>query len=202
MANRLTDSRKWDDDWFIELSPNNKLLWLYILDKCNHAGIYKHSKRLEECCLGFTPDWEEALKEYNGKVEHLKEGKYFIPRFIQFQYTVLNPYNRCHKSVIDILKNEGVYKGLTSPSKGCIRKSKDKDKDKSIYGKYKHVKLSNEEYGWLLAKFGEKGRYLQIKTIDEGIELKGYKYKNHYLAILKWAEKEKKDNYRLEERKL
>ena len=30
----------------------------------------------------------------------------------------------------------------------------------------------------------------KIKTLDEGIELKGYKYKSHYLAILKWAEKD------------
>ena len=30
-----------------------------------------------------------------------------------------------------------------------------------------------------------------IKELDEGIERKGYKYKSHYLAILKWDEKEK-----------
>ena len=31
-----------------------------------------------------------------------------------------------------------------------------------------------------------------LRRMDEGIELKGYKYKSHYLAILKWAEKDKK----------
>ena len=30
----------------------------------------------------------------------------------------------------------------------------------------------------------------QIETLSEGIELKGYKYKNYLLAIKKWAEYE------------
>ena len=28
----------------------------------------------------------------------------------------------------------------------------------------------------------------KIENLSEGIELKGYKYKNHYLAILKWEQ--------------
>ena len=28
--------------------------------------------------------------------------------------------------------------------------------------------------------------------MDEGVELKGYKYKSHYLAIIKWSQNEKK----------
>jgi hypothetical protein len=30
-----------------------------------------------------------------------------------------------------------------------------------------------------------------IKTLDEGIETKGYKYKNHNLALRKWKANEK-----------
>jgi hypothetical protein len=30
-----------------------------------------------------------------------------------------------------------------------------------------------------------------IKELDEGIELKGYVYKSHYLAIKRWKNKEK-----------
>jgi uncharacterized protein YdaU (DUF1376 family) len=73
-----------------------------------------------------------------------------------------------------------------------VDKEVDKEKHKHIYGEYKHVKLTEVQYQKLLDKFGEKREYW-IKELDEGIEYKGYKYKNHYLSILKWDKKEKKD---------
>ncbi len=60
-----------------------------------------------------------------------------MPSFVRFQYGKLNPENRAHKSVIDLLMKNGVNpetlapsKGLDSPSEGCKDKDKDKDKDK------------------------------------------------------------------------
>jgi 5-methylcytosine-specific restriction endonuclease McrA len=58
---------------------------------------------------------------------------------------------------------------------------------KHKYGEYKNVLLTDDEYEKLSDKVN---RDAMIKKLDEGIELKGYKYKSHYLAILKWAEKE------------
>jgi hypothetical protein len=64
-----------------------------------------------------------------------------------------------------------------------------KDK-KTKYGKFKNVKLTEKEFLELQNKFkDELDKW--INTLDEGIELKGYKYKSHYLAILKWHEKDK-----------
>lgn len=59
---------------------------------------------------------------------------------------------------------------------------------KHKYGEYQHVLLSDDELDKLKAKF--KDWEARIKRLDEGIEMKGYKYKNHYLTILKWAEKD------------
>ena len=59
---------------------------------------------------------------------------------------------------------------------------------KHRYGEYKHVLLTDQELEKLQAQFTD---YLdKIRRLDEGIELKGYKYKNHYLALLKWAKKD------------
>lgn len=63
---------------------------------------------------------------------------------------------------------------------------------KSIYGEYKHVRLTDKELSSLKDKLGDKLDFW-IKTLDEGIELKGYKYKSHYLAILKWFGREVKE---------
>lgn len=128
MSKRFTDSRKWDDGWFLGLNNKNKLTWLYFLDKCDHAGIYKHAFSLEKCCLGSGLRWEEISLIFGDRIYRISDDKWFIPKFIEFQYGELNPANRVHLSVIDVLKKEGAYKGLTSPMQGA--KDKDKDKDK------------------------------------------------------------------------
>ena len=45
MAYRLTDTAKWDDPWFIELKPNEKLLFNYLCDNCDTAGFYELSMK-------------------------------------------------------------------------------------------------------------------------------------------------------------
>lgn len=63
---------------------------------------------------------------------------------------------------------------------------------KHKYGEHNNVLLTDDEY----AKLQDKLPYdyeKWIETLSEGIALKGYKYKSHYLAILKWARNEKTD---------
>ena len=64
-----------------------------------------------------------------------------------------------------------------------------KKKEKSVkhkYGEYKHVLLTNDQYNKLVEEMGKDATEYWIKKVDEGIEIKGYKYKNHYLVIKKW----------------
>ena len=137
MAKRLTDSRKWDDDWFAELPPKYKLLWIYILDKCNHAGFFKPNMKMATFCIGEKITAEEALEAFNGRVEVI-DRKWFIPRFIEFQYGNLNAKVQCHKSVINTLKNYNSCQTVKQLlDKGCLTlmdmdKDMDKDKNKDI----------------------------------------------------------------------
>jgi hypothetical protein len=61
---------------------------------------------------------------------------------------------------------------------------------KHKYGELNHVLLTDQEYKSLLEKFGESGTKHWIKILDEGLDLKDYKYKSHYRAILKWSGKD------------
>ena len=61
---------------------------------------------------------------------------------------------------------------------------------KHKYGEYNNVLLTDDELQKLKDKFFDWES--KIENLSQGIEMKGYKYKNHYLAILKWAENEKK----------
>ena len=62
---------------------------------------------------------------------------------------------------------------------------------KNIYGEYKKVKLTKDQYIKLLEDFGELKLKDFIKRLDEYIENTGKVYKNHNLTIRKW---EKLDN--------
>lgn len=65
-----------------------------------------------------------------------------------------------------------------------------KDK-KSQYLKF--VFLTDDEYKKLVEKFGVRGTHDRIKNLDDAIAIHGYKYKDHYRVILKWASNEPKE---------
>lgn len=59
--------------------------------------------------------------------------------------------------------------------------------DKNIYGEFKKVLLSSEEYEKLIEKIGEKNTEILITELDTYIASKGKKYSSHYATILTWA---------------
>ena len=65
-----------------------------------------------------------------------------------------------------------------------VKEGKEK---KHIYGEYKHVKLTDKERDQLFNDYGEADTLKAIKYLDEYIEMKGAKYKSHYLAMKKWV---------------
>lgn len=132
MAKRFTDTGKWGKASFSELSSKMKLVWIYLCDKCNHAGIWDINLRLLSFEVGHTTNLKDILDTFGDKVRLINSSKLFIPSFVDFQYGELNPDNRAHRSVIHILEKEGASKGLISPSEGCKDKDKDKDMVKEL----------------------------------------------------------------------
>jgi len=65
--------------------------------------------------------------------------------------------------------------------------SKATKKVKHKYGEYKHVLLTDDEYTKLINDFGSSLALESITYLDEYVEMKGTKYKSHYLAIRKWV---------------
>ena len=62
---------------------------------------------------------------------------------------------------------------------------------KHKYGEHSNVLLTDDEYQKLIDRFPDD--YIdRINELSTGLALYGYKYKSHYLAILKWAEKDRK----------
>jgi phage replication O-like protein O len=64
-------------------------------------------------------------------------------------------------------------------------------KERKIYGEFQNVFLSEDEFRKLKERFGSRVPEM-IEALSAGIESKGYKYKNHYAALLSWERREKK----------
>lgn len=109
MSKRYTDTSLYDREWFQELPIKYKCFWEYICKKCDHAGIWDANIRLASFCIGENLSREDILKIFNGKIIQIEEDKWWIPKFVKFQYgQVLNHDNRVHKSVIKILEKHNL----------------------------------------------------------------------------------------------
>jgi len=60
---------------------------------------------------------------------------------------------------------------------------------KDVFGEFKNVKLTDEEYQKLNTEFGETGTKQRIENLSEYIASKGKKYLSHYATILTWERK-------------
>lgn len=130
MSKRFTGTEKWSHGWFRKLLPKLKCVWFYLLDKCDHAGVWIADFEAVSFHVG-EEITESDLSVFGDKLKKFDGDKYFIPTFIEFQYGELNPENRVHFSVISKLEKQGLYKPLISSLKGAMDKEKDKDKVKA-----------------------------------------------------------------------
>lgn len=110
MAKRFTDTDKWKKGFIKNLPAKYKLLWLYILDDCNHAGIWDTDFEVASIRIGSKINEKEAAKVLSEQIKIFDGGnKWFLPKFIDFQYGQLNENVNAHKSVIKLLDKYDVY---------------------------------------------------------------------------------------------
>ena len=95
--------------------------------------------------------------------------------------------------------NENQTKTNDEPDENNKKKNKkknieDENKKKHKHGEYAHVLLSDEELEKLNEEYGSSETEAAIKYLDEYIEMKGAKYKSHYLVMRKWVFDAVKEN--------
>lgn len=138
MSKRFTDTEKWKKPFIRNLSAPYKLLWLYICDDCDHAGVWQVDIDVARIRIGEDINEQDAIKFFDDKIIKIDNGnKWFIPSFIDFQYpSGLNPENKAHGGIIKMLLKykliDDEFKPLNSPLQGDKDMVKDKvmDKDK------------------------------------------------------------------------
>ena len=147
MAKRLTDSSKWNDNWFTNLPMDMKLVWIYLLDTCDHAGVYKSNIRLLKFQTG-TERSEDEIKMFLKERIYVSGDKWFIPKFCTLQYknfftnnapavksarellinhNIINENDNSFKTVNEELSNP--YVTLIEVLDNPLQRTKDKDTD-------------------------------------------------------------------------
>ena len=112
MAKRFTDTEIWEEDWFIELTPDYQFFWIYLKDNCDYVGIWRPNIAKFKKLFGRDINLSDALCILNKekvRIELIDGGRWFLTQFIPFQYgRVLNLSNRFHKSIYDSLVSNNV----------------------------------------------------------------------------------------------
>lgn len=140
---RFTETNKWQDHWFRRLSGPAKVLWSYICDQCDAAGVIDLYLPLVAQDTGIKIA-ESHLQELESRIAVLPSGKIWVTGFIKFQYGKLSRDCKPHSQVFACLEKHGIPdeaatgnpmhslpKGMHTLHKGSESlKDKDKDKDK------------------------------------------------------------------------
>lgn len=175
MAKRFTDTGKWKKEFIKGLPAKMKLLWFYILDDCDHAGIWEVDMEVASLRIGEPIKYDEALLALGQQIKVIGRNKWFIEDFIFFQYGELSPKNRMHQSVIAILNKYNIP--LVSPLEGAKDMDKDKDKDKVKVEERPPFKITEESLGLIEAICS----YFAVKQVTTSII---YNTINEYVSTI------------------
>ena len=144
MAKRFMDTDLWNKKWFRELPVRLKIVWFYLINKCNHAGIWECDIDLLSFQIGENYTLKEILEAFGDNLKEIGDNKIFITKFCKFQYGELNPSVRVHQSVMKLLQKHNIDldKSLLSVSDKLLSvKDKEKEKDKG-----KDINTKKEEF--------------------------------------------------------
>ena len=85
MSKRFIDTGLFNDSWFMDLSMSAKILWVYLITQCDHAGIIEINNKLLKTQTDIK-NFETVSKELGNRLVRLTEQYYFVPKFLKFQY--------------------------------------------------------------------------------------------------------------------
>ena len=112
MSKRDTVCEKWRDAWFRRLSPESKLVWIWLCDSCDIAGFIEVDLELAAFETGLAPekiegaikDLARGLQAPTKDLPSTKEPQirpFWVRTFIKVQGNLpLNDANPCHRAIL------------------------------------------------------------------------------------------------------
>ncbi len=138
MSKRFTETTKWADPWFRDLTPRLKAFWIYLLDNCDCAGVWVCDYGLASFCIGENVSQADIAQHFKERVSPIHSGKVLVLKFIRYQYGVLSPDCNMHRPVFASLEKNSLnydnFKGFDTIPEGFLTlmvkdQVKEKDQD-------------------------------------------------------------------------
>lgn len=188
MAKRFSDSEKWNDVWFSELDNNYKVIWIYLLDTCDNAGIFNLNIKQINFNCSTNISVEEFINLFQNRITQVSKDKWLINKFCSFQYgnDFLNSKNKAVQAAISklvevgyVINNNNTYTlsigykyPIDTPKEKEKEKEEEKDKDKD---KVKE-KIKEEEKEKIKDKF-------EFKTKEQKEEMSKEELEQYYIQL-------------------
>lgn len=133
----------------------------------------------------------EAVIDYdkNGTLPDFEGEKKIAFKFIKMS---IDRNNEQYNNICEKNRQNAQKRWSNATEVAEVEENKSAKQVKHKYGEYQHILLTDDELDRLKKDFGETDTQKAIKLLDEAIEMKGYKYKSHNLAIRKWVMQEVK----------
>ena len=115
MALRFTNSEKWDDEWFSDLTKDEKLLYMFLTDKCNIGGFIEINRKIWSAYTGIDAnDIDAVLYSFGKKIIMSNDGScLYVVNFLKHQKNYpLNPENKAHIGILKIFNTYAVKFGI------------------------------------------------------------------------------------------
>jgi hypothetical protein len=168
---RFTETLKWEDPWFRRLPTEDKLLWMWLLDHCDAAGIIDPDYELASFQIGFAKGFLTLPDTLSERVEVLPSGKLLITKFIPFQYGTLSPNCKPHTAVFRCLEKHGI-KGYPKGINTLEEKETDKDQEEEEETAPKKARGTVEEFQQYAVQIGL--RESDGESMFYGLEANGW----------------------------
>lgn len=193
MSKRFINTDIWDKAEFLDSDQNHKLLFFYIVTRCDNIGIFEISLRMASFQLGFEVT-EDFLLKSPINIEKISGGKFWLPKFCFYQYGELKETCKPHTRYIQDLKNNNLYervlKGYTKGIQTLEEKEEDKDKDQD---KEKDKEILEKFEIWWNAYDYKKGRE---KTFDKWKRIKSQDREKCLEVVYNYVKSTPDKNYR------
>jgi len=208
----------WTDTYVEKLSPDYKLVFLYLLTNplSNISGVYEIRLKRIAFETGYDIEVvENILKVFEGGKKIIRQNDWIIIiNHLKHQYLgskTAEGVNRIIEETPDYIRklfekrefsteNSDTYdvyvlkEGYPIQGVSKVPYSKVKlSKVNNIYGEFKNVNLTDEEYGKLKERFGDNNTNLIIEELSTYMASKGKRYSSHYATLLNWGKRKVED---------
>ena len=187
-----------DTDAFLDMGAGSQLLYFHLCMRADDDGFVSNPKKIMRMIGSQDDDYKVLLaKRFVIQFESgvcvikhwlihnlIRQDRYHETQWVkEKEQLLIDDKTKKYSLATNVIPSGNQVK--TEVRLGKVRLGK--VSLNNIYGEFKKVSLSDEEYQKLIDLLGEKNTKILIAELDEYIASKGKKYSSHYATLRTWA---------------